>query len=51
MNAEEFYNEFKNALKHFGLKWNQMDQMHVGIRDQYIVFSHGNKFIYVLLEG
>jgi hypothetical protein len=33
MNAEDFYEHFKDALKYLGLDWSQMDQAVVSLVD------------------
>lgn len=50
MNGELFYEEFKNALKFFGLPWGDMDLVTVYAEGSAIVFEHGGRKISVDLR-
>jgi len=41
MNSEDLYQHLKDALNHFGLRWNQKEEMKVTFSQGVVVFSHG----------
>lgn len=41
MNAEDFYEEFKAALKHLGTEWGDKESVQVFILGDYFVMSRG----------
>jgi hypothetical protein len=43
MNAADFYEHFKDALKYLGLSWGQMDQAVVNIVDGKFVMTTAGK--------
>jgi hypothetical protein len=43
MNAADFYEHFKEALKYFGVAWGEMDQVVVDIVDGKFVMTAANK--------
>lgn len=45
MQAQEFYDELKEALKFFGLSWGQMNLMQVDSHEGYIIFRYDNRSI------
>ena len=47
MNGEQFYEEFKNALKYLGLGWGDASAMTVYIHEQDLYFSYGGRTLSV----
>lgn len=47
MNAAELYQEIKDALATFGLRFNEMDKVEVALNDDAITFSYANKSVVV----
>ena len=45
MNMQTLYDEMKEALAYFGLKFHQMGEVEVRISDCEIIFSHGIRHI------
>lgn len=45
MNAEELYEELKEALRYFGLSFHQKDQVKVSARTDKIIFEHAGREI------
>lgn len=45
MDGEQFYENFKDALRFFGLVWADMGLVKVNFRYQTIIFSYGGKEI------
>jgi hypothetical protein len=43
MNAADFYENFKDALKYLGVDWGEMDQVVVNIVDGKFVMTAANK--------
>lgn len=43
MNAGDFYEHFKDALKYLGVDWGDMEQVTVSIVDGKFVMTAGNK--------
>jgi hypothetical protein len=43
MNADDFYEEFKNALDYLGLKWGEKAVAKVQLRNDAVVLSWGNR--------
>jgi len=43
MNANEFYEEFKAALKYLGLTWGLMELATIKIDGEYIVMDYADK--------
>ena len=43
MNAEELYQEIKDALANFGLRFNEMDKMKVYFENNQVTFNYANK--------
>ena len=43
MNADDFYEEFKNSLAFLGLQWGHKELALVSIKGESIVFSYGTK--------
>ena len=43
MNADEFYEEFKNSLDFLGLGWADKELALVSIKGESIIFSYGTK--------
>ena len=42
MNAQEYYEFMKEALRVFGLRWGEMDKMTLSIDGQRLVLSYKN---------
>lgn len=51
MNGDQFYEEFKNALKCLGLSWGDMALVQVCVVDQRLAFSFGEKTLSVHIGG
>lgn len=51
MNGEQFYEEFKNALKYLGLGWGDASAMTVYIHEQDLYFSYGGRTLSVHISG
>lgn len=49
MNAEQLYQEMKDALDYFGLSFHEKDKMVVTIEGNQIVFSYNNRSISVTI--
>lgn len=47
MNSADLYQEIKDALATFGLRFNEMDKMHVGFKDNQVTFSYDNRSLTV----
>ena len=47
MNAEELYQEIKDALATFGLGFNEMDKMQVHFEDNQVTFSYEDRSLTV----
>lgn len=47
MNAADLYQEIKDALATFGLRFNEMEKMEVALNDDAITFSYANKSLTV----
>ena len=43
MDAEELYQEIKDALANFGLRFNEMDKMKVYFEDNQVTFNYENR--------
>jgi len=46
-NCQELYDEMKNALQYFGLRFSEMNQVSFELFDGYIVFYYGNRRLQV----
>lgn len=43
MNAADLYQEIKDALATFGLRFNEMDKMQVRFEDNQVTFNYNNR--------
>jgi hypothetical protein len=43
MNGEDFYEEFKDVLRYFGLSWSDKEQVKVYVEHSRLVFEFDNK--------
>lgn len=50
MNAELLYDEMKDALSYFGLKWADRDKMDVTFHKNVVVFSYENRAVQVVAD-
>lgn len=41
MNLQDFYGSMKEAMKFFGLRWSEMDQVTLHVTDGRIFLCHG----------
>lgn len=51
MNADELYEQMKEALNMFGLSFYQKDSMQVEFKDGQVIFTYGNKSISIKADG
>lgn len=47
MNASDLYQEIKDALATFDLRFNEMEKMDVALNDDAITFSYTNKSVVI----
>ena len=50
MKCSELYEEMKEALNFFGLRFHEMDQMEIDAYDGYVIFRHGKRSITVTVS-
>lgn len=43
MNAEEFYDAFKDALVFLGVAWGKKEQVQIEIKDDTLIMSYDNR--------
>jgi hypothetical protein len=51
MNAEELYEEMKDALRHFNINFHDKHLMTVEFKDGEVIFGYGNKSISIKADG
>ena len=49
MNAEELYQEMKDALAYFGLSFHSKDHVTVSIDGNKLVFAYNNRYVVVTI--
>ena len=51
MNADEFYEDFKNTLDFLGLRWGEKHLAKVSVRGDSIIFSYENKSVSIVINN
>ena len=50
MNAENFYEEFKEALKYLGVGWGNKNLIEVKIKKDKLVMKYGGKEVHIKIK-